>query len=361
MVLSEPTRRERRARWRNAWQRARESVYVAEWMGGARSLAIMVTTAGSLLLATEPSWAQSDEDRASARAAANQAYAAEQAGRYAEAVELYRRAEAIVHAPPHLLYIARAETKLGRLVAAHEAYLKIAREELAPGAPRAFVEAQAAARQELAALEPRIPSLKVIVEGGAGTVTLDGAAIPDALVGIARPIDPGRYELRASGPGMVSAPASVELAEGAHETVRLVLEPSAGDPGEDTGVAEPGSDAAPPKRGSLLPAYVAWGVGAVGLAVGTTMMLVNRDKRGDADAVCPEPCGLSRKAELDALNADANRAATLSWVGYGVGVLGLGVGTTLFLMNRKGAAPERARTGVTPWIGVGGAGLSGRF
>jgi hypothetical protein len=37
-------------------------------------------------------------------------------GTLPDALDLFSRAESIIHAPPHLLYIARAHDKLGKLV-----------------------------------------------------------------------------------------------------------------------------------------------------------------------------------------------------------------------------------------------------
>ncbi len=86
--------------------------------------------------------AQTDEARASARAAATQGLHALQEGRYKDALDLCTRAESLMHAPTHLLLIARAQTKLGHLVEAREAYIKIERDHLAANAPRAFLDAQ---------------------------------------------------------------------------------------------------------------------------------------------------------------------------------------------------------------------------
>src|SRR6187399_2839785 len=72
-----------------------------------------------------------DRDRAAARSAADAGADAFDQQRYADAVELFGRAEKLVHATPHLLFIARSLVKLGRLVEAHETYLKIQREKLA--------------------------------------------------------------------------------------------------------------------------------------------------------------------------------------------------------------------------------------
>ncbi len=93
-------------------------------------------------------YAQSDADRAAARSFATQGLQAFEAGRWSESEALFMRAEALVHAPPHLLYYARASVKEGKLVQANEAYVKILREPLGDKAPRAFIEAQQAAAAE---------------------------------------------------------------------------------------------------------------------------------------------------------------------------------------------------------------------
>src|SRR5262245_168260 len=87
--------------------------------------------------------AQTDEQRAAARAVATEGAAAFNQGRFKDAVDLFTRAEALVHAPPHLLFLARAHAKLGQFVKAREAYMKILKEQLTANAPPAFRNAQA--------------------------------------------------------------------------------------------------------------------------------------------------------------------------------------------------------------------------
>src|SRR3954451_11899470 len=83
-----------------------------------------------------------DEDRAGARAAATEGAKAMEEGRYEQAIDLFTRAESLVHAPPHLVYMARSYVKLGKLVRASETYLKVTRETLPSNAPKAFTDAQ---------------------------------------------------------------------------------------------------------------------------------------------------------------------------------------------------------------------------
>ena len=75
-----------------------------------------------------PSFAVTDTERAGARAAANQGADAFDQGKWAEAVELFSHAEALVHSPIHLSYIARAQLKLGHWVEAYELFNRIKRE-----------------------------------------------------------------------------------------------------------------------------------------------------------------------------------------------------------------------------------------
>src|SRR6478609_7783916 len=151
----------------------------------------------TIALAGTPARAEGDDARrASARELATDGAKAYDEGRWADTVDRFTRAEALYHAPPHLLYIARASAKLGKLVQAHETYVKITREELPKSAPKAFVDAQRAAVTEQAGLEPRRAQVTIVVEvDGAtkATVTMDGVDVPPALIGVAHSADPGSH------------------------------------------------------------------------------------------------------------------------------------------------------------------------
>ena len=164
-------------------------------------------------------------------------------GRWSDAIDLMSRAEKLVHSPTHLLYLARAQEKLGKLVKAQESYLKITREKLAPNAPAAFHTAQKDAKKELEALTPRIPFVTVAVQGAGPlpvTVTMDGIKVPDALVGVPRPVDPGEHKLQAHAEGMSSSVSTISVSEGSRETVVLTLQP-----GGAAGPADTGEQTAP--------------------------------------------------------------------------------------------------------------------
>jgi hypothetical protein len=301
---------------------------------------------------------QTDEARASARAAATQGLHAMQEGRYKDALDLCTRAESLMHAPTHLLLIARVQTKLGHLVEAQEAYIKIVREHLAPNAPHAFVEAQTAAADEQAALAPRVPTLKVDVEGASvsdAQVTLDGAPFPSALVGMASPINPGSHTLAVASSSASAEPVTVTIAEGARQAVTLTLKATvaAEAPPQPTApLPETPADTPPTTHSGLIAAgWVGIGVGVAGLVAGTVFVIKNHSDRNDANGLCgPSGCPESKRPEIESFDSDANSASTLSWVSYGVGAAGLVTGAALLWAGHgKPATPQAGQ--LIPWFG----------
>src|SRR5262249_53971729 len=148
------------------------------------------------------------------------------ANKFADALDLVSRAEQILHAPTHLLMIARAQVGLGRLVAARETYLKLTREELAASAPPAFKRAQQDGKDELATLDPKIGQLKITVEGVGQkkvTVKMDDQVVSPALLGVYRPVDPGKHEVVAYPVGQSPVKGSVELKDGEKKDVKLTI------------------------------------------------------------------------------------------------------------------------------------------
>jgi hypothetical protein len=106
-----------------------------------RSFVVAAALGAALLGVAGPAAAQGDEQRAGARTLATEGAQAFNEGRFKDAVDLFGKAESLVHAPPHLLFMARAYTKLGQYVKAREAYLKIVKEQLPANAPQAFRDA----------------------------------------------------------------------------------------------------------------------------------------------------------------------------------------------------------------------------
>jgi hypothetical protein len=311
--------------------------------------------------------AQTDEQRSAARAAATEGLQALSDGRYKDALDLCTRAESLMHAPTHLLLIARAQTKLGHLVEAQEAYIRVTRDTLAPDAPHAFVDAQHTAAEEQAELAPRVPSLKVDIEGATAQqakVTLDGNPLAPALVGLAMPINPGSYTLAATGPGTEASPVTVTVAEGAKQTVLLSLKAPAPLVAEvaPEGVDAPGAHG---HGGVKAAGWVSLAVGVAGLAAGTVFLVLNHSEQSDADGLCSKnECPLSKQGTINSDENSAKSDATLTWVGYGVGAVGVLLGGALLWagMRSSGSTSDQpTTTAVVPVIGPRSAGLRVAF
>ena len=324
---------------------------------------VQVSVSLAVLLAVAPAWAQSDEQRAAARELATDGVRAFDDGRFDDAVDRFTRAEEIIHAPPHLLFLARAQAKLGRLVRAHETYVRIAREALPDGAPKAFYEAQTAAEEEEKLLAPRLAHLTITVTGSAQApvVTMDDVVVPSALVGVAHSVDPGKHVFEVHSATAKSAPIERAIAEGETTTVALALDDAAALPASTEAEHLP-HDAPPQRGGPPVAAWAALGVGAVGLVVGTVFVIDNHANRNDATALCPGGvCPTSKRVEVQALDDKADRAATIAWIGYGVAVAGVGVGAALWILSRSNAEHAPARASASFYAGPSSIGLRGRF
>jgi hypothetical protein len=348
-------------------------------------LARAASVSAFALLWASPTFAQSDADRASARAAAQEGLKAFQEGRFQDAADLCARAEAFMHAPTHLLLLARAQTKLGHLVEAQEAYFRIKREHLPPDAPRPWVEAQMAASDEQNALAPRIPTLKVTVEGAAVkdvALTIDGQPVKSELIGLARPVNPGQHTLLARAPSAESDPANVMMREGGAQALTLTLHPvavtstpAASPPEPSAGPAPPAATAtAPPQTegsggstGMRVGGWIGVGLGVVGAALGTVFLLKHQSDQHDADGLCTPKdangdCPGSNRSQIANLDSSASSAATIAWDSYGVGAAALGTGVVMLVMSGgKGAPQTTGSSRVMPWVGATSAGVTVRF
>jgi hypothetical protein len=330
------------------------------------------------------SFAQTDEERAGARAAASKGVNAFSQGKWAEAADLMARAEKLVHSPTHLLYLGQAQEHLRQLVAAQETYFKVVREKLRPDAPEVFRTAQQEAQKRLDALSPRIPQISIVVQGASSeqpvAVTMDGKTVPEALVGVPHPVDPGAHEFAANVGNRRSNTVRIELREGTTETVILTLPAPA--PGETTAV--PGPTGSEPKTTSStvafgpndstsessgpnalrIASYASLGVGVVGLGLGTAFAIISSNKSSDADKTCDAGSDGKCRGEpgkVQALDDDAKSARTISVVGFVGGGVGLAAGITMFLLSSpsKEAPPKSAW--VTPYVGPSMVGVVGGF
>ena len=332
-----------------------------------RKLLALLLLCGVLFVARAPRLAHAQalappasEVKEAARAAANRGLQLFQAGRHEEAIAAFREVEALFHAPTIVVMIGRAFDKLGRLLEARAVYEQVRDEQLAHYAPPEFFEAQAEAREELAALERRIPTVQITVADiGASEVSaqIDGAA---ALVDAAVPQNPGEHTVTVSAPGRVTATRRVLLREGEAAQVALELPrepPPAASPPHARAAPRPGAPRPapplpPPDRASVAPAVAAFGVAGLALGIGAVTGLASLGEVATLDVRCP-----ARRCYDDAAEPydTAHALATVSTVSFVVSGVAAATGSALLLWPRGGQ--QRAATAVVAgpaWLGVRG-------
>ncbi len=220
------------------------------------------------------------------------------------------------------------------------------------------------AEQHIAALEPRMSRVAIVMGSGADlpglAIELDGVALGAASLGTPLPIDGGTHVVTASAPGHNAWHA--ELRFGMEADSRRVLVPVLSAIGQPPSV--PVESGPNPQR---ITAFVLGGVGIAALGIGTYLGVRAASKRSESDDNCKPQC---TQAGVD-LNDQARVAAHGADLGFGIGLVGLGVATYLFLTSPNDTAaraeqtsrarPDRLR--VNPYAARGHAGmwLSGEF
>jgi hypothetical protein len=320
------------------------------------------------------------ESIAAARSLGMQGIKLADAGDCKGAIEKLSRAESLYHAPSILSRLGECQVKVGQIVLGTENLNRVVREQLEPNAPKAFRDAQERAKGVLAAALPKIAHLTVKVDPANVNpqITVAGAVIPAALIGVERPTDPGTHEVVVTAPGYLEQKTTVTLAEGGAQELSIKLEkdpnaaaatppppPPSSIPVVTTAPTSPPADTGPKKNNTL--AYVSLGVGGAGLLVGGITGLLALGKKGDLEGCVGSKCPSSQQDTLDS----AKSMATISTVGFTVGIVGVGVGVVLLVTGNNNSAslsaPKLAKreplghVHVEPWIGTRSAGISGTF
>jgi hypothetical protein len=137
--------------------------------------------------------------------------------------------------------------KLDKLVEGAETYRRLVRVQLEPGAAAPQKQAIESGNQELADLEPKIPSLRLDLEPANAPgleIRIDGERVPPAIVGVDRSANPGAHRVQVWAPGFNPAEANVDLRVSEKKSIALRLEPGAGAappvvPGPEQGTVPP--------------------------------------------------------------------------------------------------------------------------
>lgn len=306
--------------------------------------------------------AQTAADRETARALFDDGKKKRDSGNVAGALESFKGADAIMHAPTTGLAVARSLAALGRIIEAREAAVAVEQLPIGPKESAAFAEARKSASQLAAELVGRIPTLTVVIKGapaGSDTaLTVDGVAVPAAAAKAPRRLDPGTHAVVVTANGR-EAKAEVTLSE--HDVKSIDVDVSElFAPKPSAAVARVGGKSPEGAKGSYSPLlWVGVGVAVVGAAAGTVTGLVSMGKTSDVESGCGanNRCPPSTHDALDG----ARMFATISTVSFVVAGAGAGVAVVALAMGRRPSSEQTASPRVTPWVGAGGAGLVGSF
>lgn len=329
----------------------------------------------SVLLAPIASAAASDEEaKKAARALANGGMIAYQAGDFKAAEENLSRAFASFPAPTLALWSARALEKLGKLVEAEDRYRAAERASVNTGEPETQRKAKIDARKERAELLPRIPTLKVNVEGTSLAeviVRVDGVAIANDRLQEQILVNPGERTVSAErGPRIEQA--RVTLAPSEHKTVVLKFESSPrpnqaldaylSDREVEPAPAATRSEAQDWAMSSDLSGWrtvgwVAVGLGGAAVLTSGALAIVANGKRDDFADQCPDnvcPVGVPTSVRDDVKSYNSLRTvSTVGWIAGGALMIG-GVGLLI-------ALPEGGGRKLSATIAPGSLSVRGSF
>lgn len=274
------------------------------------------------------------------------------------ALDRYERAERLIPAPTVRLRLARTLARLGKLVEARVKYQEAAKADIASDAPAAYFKAVVEAQKELAALEPKIPTVEIVAPAGAGDATIDNTLVPEDALRAPIPVNPGTHTIELPCCGKQTTSPK----EG--ERLRLTFVASTGE--------EKAPDAGPNVR--FIAGLSTLGVGAVSLGVGIAgtvqvsaanddpAYVEYRSMLSTNDNVCESARNASGSDPFASAALDAcKRGSTgeiLQLVFYPLAVVTTGVGIFLLATSHKSGKPGAAsRFEVLPTAGKGQSGL----
>ena len=301
-----------------------------------------------------PAWAHAGpKDKAAALKADKDGQALEKKKSWEDARAAYQKSLELRDNAETRIRLAGVEEKLGNLVEA------AAELEKALEAKDLSFAARTKAKAKLKGIEKRVPSIVLeLPTGFSGTVRVDDHEVGKAELSSPVRVNPGSHEVKAEAEGFKPYSESISLKEKEKKNLSILMTEAAKT--EDEAPAAPAEDKPKQKSGgNKTLAYVSLGVGAVGLVVGSVFALQAKSTKSDLDSKCKS--GVCSESQRDLYDKGKNQA-NVATVGFVVGAVGLGVGTVLLLTSgdgKEGKKPVARR--VSPYVGPGSVGFAGIF
>jgi hypothetical protein len=275
---------------------------------------------------------------------------------YAEACPKFADSQRLDPGVGTLLNLGLCYKQNGQTASAWSAYLEAASQARAEGQ----ADREDLARQEAAALEPRLTKLVIEVPPQTAAIAgleikRDGDSVPQGLWGVPAPVDPGVRSIDVTAPSKKPLHLETRL-EGAGAMAKVVIPPLEDGPVKATPIVA-GAGATGPDQGAILDEHpgktqriVGWvvvGAGVVTGAVGTWFTLLSVAQNKAAEDTSSE----TRKENF---KSDAENSRTIGFVGLGIGAATL-IGGIIIVVT----APTGSKTALTlvPEVAQNRAGL----
>lgn len=326
----------------------------------ALSLAFSTCLLGACFAQPTPAWAQArpGADAQSAISLGRDAKERFDRGELAEALALFEAAERRAHSPVLVLFIARCQLGLGKMLAARESLRKAAAEPVDGKSPEPFRNAVSDSAKELAELERVIPRLSIRQSAlpADATILVDGKELDDAARRGLVDVDPGAHIVVAMRGAQELA--RVEVRAEPNQITTVELAPASTKPSDTTTTAQRAETGPAPTStssdGSWVPGLVLTAIGTVGIGVGIGTRVVAFGIVDDVRSRCVDDvCLAEDQAEIDR----ASTFQTVSTVSLIAGGVAAAAGVVLLVVRPGGAE------GPSVAIDAGPAylGLRGRF
>ena len=322
----------------------------------SRRLGATLALVATVALAPGFAAAQGGDSKAIAEAAFLRGRELMDQGKPAEACPKFEESVRLDPSVGALLNLALCNEQLGRTATAWARYKEAANLARATGQ----TDRQKIAEEFADKLAPKLSRLRIDADNPAAglVVKRNGEVLGAALLGDPIPIDPGEHTIEANAPGFLPWSTTIVVGKDADQKTvsvpALAPEPSATKPVENGAPGDAGSR----PNGLRTAAFVAGGLGIVGLGVGAVFGGLASSDVGKADPLCP---GKKCSAEGFALVENAQTKALVSTIGFGVGAAALGAGVVLFLVSRapaKDTSADAPHAWLVPTFGPNGGGAS---
>jgi hypothetical protein len=265
-----------------------------------------------------------------------------QAKKYAQALDNFKQSYALVPSPNSHLYIARCLAATGELRAAWLEFDRTIDEATAGGAK--YAPTLEDAKQDRDDLGAKLALVVFAPPDGATKVRVGGYEVPRDRWGKPFPVEPTTTDVIVEVPGQPPVRRTVTFAPGERRDVRFdapgpvgTLPSGGGHPGVEGGGGGGGPATGGGVNGLRIGAYVAGGVGVIGLIMFAAEGAAANSTYSSLQTLCNNqpscPTGNSALAEQKISSGKSQQAVANA--GVAIGVIGVAAGVTLFVLSTR--------------------------